>query len=158
MTSSDVGSLSAAPPTSANFLLEVAGQQIGTFGTVRGLSVSVSVESYTEGGNTGFIHQFPGQMSWPNLVFSRGLTNSDNLFTWMNKTAGNGFQAAGGKLERTSATVAMLDPSGKRLRSWTFEGAFPIKWTGPDFDVNKGTPVTEELEVAHQGFRAGGAA
>ncbi|MBT0768215.1 phage tail protein [Kineosporia sp. J2-2] len=150
----DTSVLSGAPPTAANFLLEVDGQSIGTFGSVKGLSVSVAVESYTEGGNTGFVHQFPGQMSWPNLVFGRGLTDSDNLFAWMNRTAGHGFQAAGARLERTTACVVLLDTTGTRMRSWEFDDAFPVRWNGPDFDSSRGTPVTEELEVAHHGFKA----
>ncbi len=158
MTLSERHVLQGSPPTASNFLLEVDGQSIGTFGSVRGLSVSVSVESYTEGGVTGFVHQFPGQMSWPNLVFGRGLTNSDNLFAWINRTAGTGLDQAGGKLVRSTASVSLLDPEGDRLRSWNFEGAFPIRWSGPDFDSAKGTPVSEELEVAHHGFRSSAAA
>jgi phage tail-like protein len=154
MPASDVDFLGGSPPVASNFVLEVDGSPIGMFGSVKGLQVSVKVESYVEGGVTGFVHQFPGQMEWPNLVFSCGLTNADNLFTWMNRSAGNGFQAEGGKLERKNGSVVLLDHAGKELRRYSFEDAFPVRWSGPALDVNTGTALTEELEIAHHGFRS----
>lgn len=156
MPASEMEFLGGSPPLASNFVLKltVRDQPIGTFGSVKGLQVSIKVESYAEGGMTGFVHQFPGQMEWPNLVFSRGLTNSDNLFDWMNRSAGSEFQAAGGKLERTTASVTLLDIAGKELRRYTFDGAFPVRWSGPSLDVTTGTPISEELEIAHHGFRS----
>jgi phage tail-like protein len=146
--------LGGSPPMANNFVLEIDGSPIGLFGSVKGLQVSIKVESYAEGGATGFVHQFPGQMEWPNLVFSSGLTNTDNLFAWMNATAGNGFQAGGNKLPRKNGSVVLLDAEGAELRRYTFDGAFPVRWSGPSLDVNTGTPLTEELEIAHHGFRS----
>jgi phage tail-like protein len=150
----DVEALGGQPPVAANFVLEVDGVAIGMFGRVRGLEVSIEVEEYAEGGANGFVHRLPGQMRWPSLIFSRGLTDSDNLFEWMNKSAGSGFQAAGGKLERKTAAVTVLDAAGNRLRSYAIEGAFPVRWTGPTLDTLDGTPLSEELEVTHHGFRS----
>ncbi len=150
----DAQPLGGQPPVSSSFLLEVDGVPIGTFGSVRGLEVTVSVEEYAEGGQNGYVHQFPGQMRWPPLIFSRGLTDSDALFTWMQKTAGEGFDGAGGKLTVATAAITVLDVAGTRLRSYDVTGAFPVRWTGPVLDVTDGSPLTEELEVVHRGFRA----
>lgn len=154
MPPSNLEFLGGSPPMASNFVLEVDGSPIGMFGSVKGLQVSVKVESYVEGGVTGFVHHFPGQLEWPNLVFSCGLTNADNLFAWMNCTAGSGFQGAGGKLERRNGSVVLLDHEGIELRRYTFDGAFPVRWSGPALDVTTGTPLTEELEIAHHGFRS----
>ncbi len=154
MAPADAESLGGQPPVAANFVLEVDGVAIGMFKRVQGLEVTVEVVEYAEGGVSGFVHRLPGQMRWPSLIFSRGLTNSDSLFEWMNQSAGNGFHAAGGKLERKTASVTVVDPRGKRLRSYAIEDAFPVRWTGPTLDSLDGSALSEELEVTHHGFRS----
>jgi phage tail-like protein len=154
MPASDAVPLGGTPPTAAHFLLEVDGLSIGTFGRVGGLQLTVSVDEYAEGGVNGYVHRFPGRMHWPNLVFSRGLTDSDNLLDWVNRSAGDGFEAAGGKLVPSTASVTLLDVAGTRLRSYEIEGAFPVRWTGPTLDAGEAEALTEELEVTHTGFRS----
>lgn len=154
MSPADSEALGGQPPVAANFLLEVDGIEIGMFQRVQGLEVRVEIEEYAEGGVSGFVHRFPGQMHWPSLIFSRGLTNSDNLFEWMNRSAGNGFQAAGGKLERRTASVTVLSTTGQRLRSYAIEDAFPVRWTGPTLDTLDSAALSEEIEVTHHGFRS----
>ncbi|GAB6897079.1 phage tail protein [Kineosporia succinea] len=149
---SDTEILGGQPPVAANFLLEVDGVAIGTFQKVSGLEVTVATHEYAEGGVSGFVHRLPGQMSWPSLVFSRGLTTSDNLFAWMNRSAGDGFQSAGGKLERKTASVTLIDVTGNRLRSFAVRDAFPVRWTGPALATQDSSVLYEELEVAHHGF------
>ena len=82
-------------PTAASFLFEVDGVQIGVFSQVSGLEVRVEVATYQEGGENGFVHKLPGRMTWPHVVLKRGITDSDALFAWVNKTAGGGFSSNG---------------------------------------------------------------
>jgi phage tail-like protein len=141
-------------PIAAIFLVEVDGQPIGRFTEADGLSVDVAVESIEEGGQNGFVHKVPGRMTWPNLVLKRGMTQSDNLIDWLNKSSGEGFTAANDKLTRSTAAITMMSSSGKRLRSWEIEGAFPVKWSGPKFAADATTAVDETLEIAHHGFKS----
>lgn len=145
-------SLGGLPPTSNKFLLEVDGVQIGIFNEVSGLSVNLQVEEYAEGGVNGFTHQLPGRMTWPHLVFKRGLTDSDALFQWMGKSAGDGFAANGNKLTRATGAITVIDDEGNRLRAWNVEGIFAVRWTGPTMSVENAAVMVEELEVAHNGF------
>ncbi|MFN8075059.1 MAG: phage tail protein [Kineosporiaceae bacterium] len=140
--------------TTAWFLLEVDGVEIGSFRTVRGLQLSVEVEQYAEGGENGFVHKFPGRLTWPNLVFSRGLVSSDALFTWVAASGGEGFASNGNSVRRSTGAVSALDHEGNRLRSWEFDRVFAVSWTGPDLDVGREDELIEQLEVAHHGFRA----
>lgn len=142
-----------AVPT-GKFLIEVDGLEIGKFKEVSGLSVDVNVESLEEGGENQFVHKLPGRLQWPNVVLKRGVTKSDNLFGWLNKTSGEGFAGAGNKLERKSAAIVLLASDGSRLRSWELSDAFAVKWTGPSFAATATDAATEELEIAHHGFRA----
>lgn len=139
---------------SGAFLLTIDGVEIGTFKEVHGLQIDVAVETLDEGGQNGFQHRFPGRMTWPNLTFKRGLTNADNLFAWINEVAGEGFAARGNKLERSTGAITLLGSDLTRLRSWNVEGAFPVRWSGPDLVSAGGGAIEEELEIAHHGFRA----
>jgi phage tail-like protein len=134
------------------FIFEVDGMEIGTFQEVSGLSVDVEVEEIQEGGENQFVHKLPGRMTWPNIVLKRGMTKSDNLFSWLSESSGTGFSGKGDKLARRSAAVTMLAADGTRLRQWEFLDAFAVKWTGPSFDATSTDPATEELEIAHHGF------
>jgi phage tail-like protein len=138
----------------SRFLLEIDGVEIGVFREVSGLELTVAVEEHQEGGQNGFTHKLPGRMTWPNLVFRRGITDSDALFDWVQKSSGDGFAANGNKLQRSTGAVTALASNHDRLRSWSVEDAFPIRWTGPRLDIASGEALEEELEVAHHGFRA----
>lgn len=140
--------------SSATFLFEVDGLEIGQFMEVGGLEVSIETTTVVEGGQNSFVHQLPGRMKWPNIVLKRGVTQNDNLLAWLNRTSGEQFTANGNKLARSTAAITLMGPGGTRLRAWEFDGAFPIKWTGPRFAADSTNSATEELEIAHHGFRA----
>jgi phage tail-like protein len=140
--------------TAATFLVEVDGVEIGHFMEVSGLELTVGVEEIQEGGENSFVHKLPGRMTWPNLTLKRGITQNDALIKWVNKSSGEQFAANGNKLTRSTAAITLIGPGGKRLRAWNFDGAFPVKWTGPSFAVTADDMAVEELEIAHHGFRA----
>ena len=155
MGSSDITTpLGGDLPIANRFLFELDGVELGVFKEVTGLNVSVQVDEIREGGQNGFVHQLPGRMTWPNLVFRRGVTNGNALFDWFNKTSGEGFASSDNKLTKSTGAVTVIDPVGERLRSWEFIDVFPVRWKGPDFSVESRDPLEEELEVAHHGFRA----
>ena len=100
--------LGGEPTLGSRFLFEVDGVEIGLFASVRGLQVSSQTESIVEGGQNGFTYRLPGRLEWPNITFTRGLTDADALFDWMNKTAGEGFAAAGNKLTRSTGAITAI--------------------------------------------------
>ena len=153
-TPADMEPLGGDLPTAAAFLFEVDGVEIGLFREVRGLRVAISVEEIQEGGQNGFVHQMPGRMTWPHLVFKRGITSSDALFSWMSKSSGEGFASNGNKLTRSSGAVTVLDAEGTRLRAWDLQDVYPVRWIGPEFSATSNEPLQEQLEVAHHGFRS----
>ena len=124
-------------------LLNLAGiDTIWDFAQCSGLEFDFSVDEYHEGGNNDFIHHLPGQVRYPNLVLSRGLTNEDALAKWFNTTAS--------KPELKEITITLK--SGSVERKWTFAAAFPVRWVGPNGDASGGI-ATETLEIAHSGMK-----
>lgn len=154
MASTDREPLGGDPTTSGWFIFEVDGVEIGTFRSVRGLELTVDVETYVEGGQNQFVHKLPGTLHWPNLIFSRGMVESDALFTWVSNSSGENFAANGNAVKRSTGAVTAVSYTGTRLRAWEFTEVFAVRWTGPEFNVDNPQQLVEELEVAHNGFRA----
>ena len=154
MRASEMEALGGEPTTVGLFLFEVDGVPIGTFREVSGLRLTVSVTEHVEGGQNGYTHKLPGVLRWPNLVFTRGLVESDALFTWVTRSSGEVFAANDSTLTRSTGAVTALNHSGDRLRAWDLDGVFAVGWEGPSFSVDSDTQPTERLEIAHNGFRA----
>jgi phage tail-like protein len=142
-------------PYSSTFVFEIDGTEIGRFSEVSGLEVNVEVYEHDEGGVNGFVHRLPGRVRWPTIKLRGGLTKGDALFNWFKDTTGEGFEGKGRKLERRTGAIALLDREGNRVRSWSFEGAFPLGWKGPNFSTESGQALIEELEISHNGFVPG---
>jgi phage tail-like protein len=87
-------------------------------------------------------------------VLKRGVTDSNALFEWFANTSGDGFAAAGDRLERRTGEIVLVDAARSPVRRWEFAGAFPVKWTGPTLAATSADVATEELEITHHGFRA----
>jgi phage tail-like protein len=140
------------PPWAARFVFTVDGLEIGAFTEVSGLSVSIEVEEYAEGGQNQHTHKLPGRMKWPNLVLKRGMTNADNLFAWFAASSGEGFAKAGNKLRYRDGAITLQNSQGRPVQTWQFTDAYPVKWTGPRLAASSKDLAVEELEVCHCGF------
>jgi phage tail-like protein len=140
------------PVLSDRFQLKIDTLTIGYFLEVSGLEVTVDVEKYEEGGENGFVHKFPGRMTWPNLVFKRGVTDDDALMQWVRESSGEGFAANKNVLRRPTGAVSIVDHQGLSLRSWSLIAPFPVRWTGPRLSAKDSSALEEEVEVAHHGF------
>ena len=140
-------------PFGATFLVEIDGHNAGQFREVSGLEINIEFDEIMEGGQNGYVHKLPGRMTWPNIVLSRGVTQSDLLVAWAQETSGEAFASSGNKLRRATVAITMTSSQGKRLRTWEVEGAFPIRWTGPQFSSDSNDQLVEELEIAHHGFK-----
>jgi phage tail-like protein len=129
------------------FELTMPGISIGYFTEVSGLSAEVEVFSYNEGGNNSFVHKLPTRVKYPSLVLKRGITSEAALQQWFGKSVGPSPQ-------RLDITVTMMNEAHTRLRTWAFANAYPVKWTGPQFNIGQSAVATEALEIAHDGIKA----
>ena len=143
-----------APPTKhpdpvgeLRFKLTIDDVELGRFSECTGLSVEYDVQAYQEGGENRFEHKLRGRLKYTNLTLKRGVTHEDALLKWF-------FQTQDAE-KRGSVTLELLGPDGKRVRSFAFAGAFPVKWTGPNFNAGSTSIAIESLELAHQGLVMG---
>jgi phage tail-like protein len=141
------------PPFAGKFTLEIGDLHIGAFTEVSGLSVALDVEELAEGGQNAYTHRLLGRMKWPNLVFKRGMTDTDALFAWLLEFSGEGLTGKKNKITPSTGKVSVLNAKREVVRMWTIADAKPVKWSGPKLAASSRDLAVEELEVCHCGFR-----
>lgn len=119
---------------------------IGMFMSCHGLQLEVETLEYNQGGDNEVTHHLPTRLRYPNLTLTRGLTKEDAMVKWL--------EAAKTKAELKEVTLKQQDHQKNVIRTWTFADAFPVKWTGPEFDAEANGVATETLEIAHGGLKA----
>ena len=145
LAGSTISALGHDPYMAYNFAVEVGGVVIGGFSEVSGLSSEINLESYQEGGVNGFVHQFPKNTTYPNLVFTRGLVNIDLFFIWYKATSE-------GIIEQKNGTILLLNSQRIPVLWWTFKKAYPVKWEGPTLNASSDEIAIERIELVHQGI------
>jgi phage tail-like protein len=137
------------PVGELRFRVELPGIELGRFRECTGLAAEIECKDYNEGGVNDHVHKLPTRMKYPNLVLKRGVTYEDALLRWLWKTQR--------ETQRVNVTVSLMGPGGKPVRSWVFQEAFPIKWTGPNLNASSNQVATEQLEIVHAGLQPPGA-
>lgn len=138
------GSKAPDPVGALRFKVDITGVEIGRFASCSGLTVEYDVLSYEEGGQNDYVHKLRGRIKHPNIVLKRGLTHEDALLKW--------FMDCKQKTDRKEGSITLIGPDGKGVRRWKFDGAWPVKWTGPDLDASSSAWAAETLEIAHRGW------
>ena len=134
------------PYMSYNFLVEIDMLVVGGFTQVQGLESQIELEEYTEGGVYGYTHKFPKRVNSPNLVLTKGLTAFPTLWNWYES-------AMEGTIKRKNGTIMLLDHKRLPVMWWNFTNAYPVSWSGPQFDsTNDGQVAVESIELIHQGI------
>ncbi len=134
------------PYLSFRFLVEIQGLVVGGFSEVSGLQANTEVEEIKEGGVNDFVHKLPKITKYPNITLKRGITDLDALWHWHQ-------DVVNGKVERKTVFIMLMDSEGNEKWRWSFEHAYPVKWTGPDLKADGSTVGVETLELAHNGIK-----
>ena len=136
------------PYSSVRFLVEIDELIVGGFSEVSGLQVETETEEYREGGVNDYVHKLPKGSKYPNLVLKRGITDSDALWKWHQ-------DVVSGKKARKTGRIILLDLKGNEKLRWTFEDAYAVKWSGPEFKADGNAVAIETLEISHHGIKKG---
>jgi phage tail-like protein len=130
-----------------NFGVKIPGLNltVGYFTQVTGFSAQVDVLEYPEGGINDFVHRLPSRIKQGNITLKRGVAGEVELLAWFTETV----VAANPQ----DLSVTLYDSLGEPLQTWSFRNAYPIKWTGSDFNAGGTEFLTESLEIAHNGMK-----
>jgi phage tail-like protein len=137
----------ADPAVSVCFKITVDGRNLGSFTSCDGLGFEVVVEPREEGGNQRFVHQLPGRIKYTNVKLTRPINRATgDVAKW--------FASMAGEVKRTGAHIVAMTHEGVEVARWDLLGVIPVRWTGPQLNVDSPKVATETLEIAHHGFVA----
>ena len=132
-----------------DFHVEVDSLVVGGFSEVSGIEMTVRTEDFNEGGANTFTHKLATGIEYPNLVLRRGLADTV-LWDWIQDVS-NGLVLLP-TLKRKNVRVILLDADGTERWGWEFLNAYPVKWSGPQFDATQNAVAMESLELVHMGI------
>ncbi len=145
------------PVTAFNFGLEVGNIVIAAFTEVSGLSASMEVFEYKEGGFNEHTHKFPGRTTLGNITLKWGMTDNQDLWDWYMDVVRWSSSATGKNPRRDVSIVSFAgfksgDAGGTRppASRWNLVGAFPVKWNGPTWNSGQSQVAIESLELAYR--------
>jgi len=127
------------------FKIELKGIVEAGFTECTGLVVETEIEERREGGVNDYLHRLPRGSKYSNIVLKRGITQSDELWKWHQNLVA-------GRVEMKTVSILLLDSNGEERWRWEVEGAFPVKWQGPDLKADGSGAAIETLELAHHGI------
>lgn len=115
------------------------------FSECSGLEVTHEITTIREGGNNLRPIHLRGPVSYGTLTLKRGMTDSFDLWAWMDQVTRDEKD-----LQRATCEVEMLaaDRSGPVV-TFMLAGCVPTKLAAPTLDAIGGLIAIEELEVAY---------
>ena len=104
------------------------------------------MEQREEGGNNGFVWQLPTRMKYSNIKLTRPVgRDTAKVTAW--------FASMATGVKRQTATIAAHDRRRRRSSpAGACDGVIPVRWTGPQLNLDSPKVATETLEIAHHGF------
>lgn len=134
------------PSPSFRFGVEIQGIQVARFSECSGLEFENETFEYKEGGLNSRVHRLPGRFKFTNLTLKKGIAEDGNdLWDWVTNTVSGG-------IDPKTVTVTLYDLSGESpLRTWTYVGAYPVKWSAVALNAEQNAIAIETLVLAHQG-------
>ena len=134
-------------PTSIyNFVVKIQDAEVGWFTECSGLTVEREVIPRPEGGVNDYVAQLPGPISYSKLTLKRGLADNA-LYTWFEKGLYDG------KVERHNVSIILYNSDLTQKKQWDLDNAYPVKWSGPDFQADSNQTAIETLELVHHGLK-----
>jgi len=139
------------PSPSFRFHVEIQGVEVARFSECSGLDFETEIFEYKEGGLNSHVHRFPGRWKFGNLTLKKGIaTDGQTLYDWVQDMVK---KANTGQFTTHNVTITLYDLKGeKALRTWTFQDAYPMKWSSSALSADQNAIAIETLVLAHQGL------
>lgn len=127
-----------------NFKLVIQGVTEGHFTRCTGLGVRVEAIKYREGGTSQVVHRLPGRVEYPDVTLYYGLTNSKELWLWLES-------AMKGTVQRRNVSIVVLAPDGvTEAVRFNLINAWPSVWMGAPLDALSNEAAIEELTLVYE--------
>lgn len=134
------------PLVGFHFAIDLQGVVAGFFTECSGLgSEQEVIEHKVVKDGIEIVMKIPGRLKWENMTLKRGITSNMDIWKWRKMVEDGDVAGA-----RRNGSVVMFDQKGKEVARWDFEGAWPVKVTGPQPKSDSNEIGVEELTIAHE--------
>lgn len=113
------------------------------FAECNGLEISMSPESFNEGGSNQVQTHLKNKVTYGQLKLNRGMTASKHLWVWMEAAGAPGVDA------RASGTIKMLNPDGSTAAVFKLFDVLPVSLRGPSLTAKSGDVAVEEMTLTY---------
>jgi phage tail-like protein len=123
------------------FIVNVDGVYIGVFTECTLPTIEWDVEEIKEGGLNTYIHQLPGRRKSAKITLKNGIGIGKQMLSWYTKNLSE-------KFSRHKVTITLLNSLLVPIMVLDIQGAYPLKWTGPQLKTDENTIAIQSLELA----------
>jgi len=88
----------------------------------------------------------PDLPSGPGVVLRRGVTQDKGFWDWF-------CQAQSDPALKDDVRIVLMDKDGRDAVVWMLEGAYPVRWSGPDLKADCSAVAFESLELRFDRIR-----
>lgn len=118
-----------------------------SFQEVSGMDQTMEVEDVQAGGENRFVYKLPKGVRQDKLVLKRGVADTRSpLLRWCKSVMSGGLAQT---ITPMDVSVYLLDEVGNKVRGWTFQAAYPVRWGVDEFNSTKNNVVIETIELAY---------
>ena len=135
------GALQDAEYIGSWFSLELDNGITGFFSEVSGLAIEVEVVEITDASTDTVTRKRPGTTKYQEINLKRTLSPDKAFWDWAKSIRD------GSPDFRTKGAVVLHDIAGGEIGRWTFENAWPSKWSASDLDVGTDDLMQEEVTL-----------
>lgn len=135
-----------------NFAVEIrvegVAEQIcdAAFAECDGLEVTMDVKTIREGGNNGKQIRLTGPMNYGTLTLKRGMTETFDLWKWVELMQTN-------PETRADAEVVLFSPDKQVRAKFLLASCVPIKLKAPAMNAKDGGVAIEEFQLAYESLK-----
>jgi phage tail-like protein len=135
-----------------NFAVEIrvegVAEQIcdAAFAECDGLEVTMDVKTIREGGNNGKQIRLTGPMNYGTLTLKRGMTETFDLWKWVELMQTN-------PEVRADAEVVLFSPDKQVRAKFQLSSCVPVKLKAPAMNAKDGGVAIEEFQLAYESLK-----
>jgi phage tail-like protein len=132
-----------------NFAVEIKVEGVAmqicdaAFAECDGLEMTMDVKTIREGGNNGKQIRLTGAMNYASLTLKRGMTETFDLWKWIELVQTN-------PETRADAEVVVFSPDKKVRAKFLLSRCLPVKLKAPPLNATAGGVAIEELQLAYE--------
>jgi phage tail-like protein len=122
--------------------LELDGSSLGSFSKIEGLSVSVEILEFRDGGDPNAIpRKLPGRTTFANITLKRGFVNQSFFESWIGQVR------EGDQGFRKNLAIVILGRNGAEVARYNLFECWPASWELSSEDDEKGNDIVMEKVV-----------